>query len=122
MKSFTQYWNPLAPENREKWTEVADTNGNIRQLTLTEDPELGQYTRLTWFAAGYSTEKFGPQVHDYPEEIYIVSGRLYDTAFDLWLEAGYYASRPPGEVHGPFQAATDVLVLEISFPGQKTRA
>jgi hypothetical protein len=24
-----------------------------------------------------------------------VSGRLYDQAFDLWLETGHYASRPP---------------------------
>lgn len=29
-----------------------------------------------------------------PEEVFIVSGRLHDQAFDLWLEAGHYASRP----------------------------
>jgi hypothetical protein len=29
------------------------------------------------------------------EEVFIVSGRLYDAAFGLWLEAGHYASRRP---------------------------
>lgn len=53
-----------------------------------------------------------------PEEIFVVSGRLYDAAFDLWLEPGYYASRPPGEVHGHFVADGDVTVLEISYPSQ----
>ena len=50
-----------------------------------------------------------------------VSGRLFDVAFDVWLEAGHYASRPPGEVHGPFICEQECLVLEISFPSQQTR-
>jgi hypothetical protein len=36
-------------------------------------------------------------------EVFIVSGRLYDKGFDIWLEAGHYASRPPGERHGSFK-------------------
>jgi hypothetical protein len=43
-------------------------------------------------------------VHDHPEEMLIVSGRLWDGAFGMWLETGHYASRPPGEVHGPFRS------------------
>jgi hypothetical protein len=53
-----------------------------------------------------------------PEEIYINSGRLYDEAFGVWLEAGDYASRPPGEIHGPFICEKECLVMEVSFPGQ----
>lgn len=45
-----------------------------------------------------------------------MSGRLYDQAFDRWLEAGCYASRPPGELHGPFQTDEGCVVLEMSFP------
>ena len=48
----------------------------------------------------------------------MVSGRLYDKAFDEWLEPGVYASRPPGEVHGPFIAEGDVVILEMSYPSQ----
>ena len=88
------------------------------QLTLAEDPETGDYTRLTRFKDGAHTEKFGAKSHEYPEEIFVVSGRLYDEAFEMWLEPGYYASRPPGEVHGPFKAEGDVVILEMSYPSQ----
>ncbi|MBE9170491.1 cupin domain-containing protein [Pleurocapsales cyanobacterium LEGE 06147] len=87
-------------------------------MTIAEDPVSGDYTRLTKFIAGYSTDVFGAKSHDYPEEIFVVSGRLYDKAFDMWLEPGHYASRPPGEVHGPFTAESDVVILEISYPSQ----
>ena len=55
-------------------------------------------------------------MHDFPEEVFIVSGRLFDEAFGLWLEAGHFASRPPGEVHGPFRTDEGCLVLDLSFP------
>jgi len=118
MKSTTTYWNPLAEQNSGQWEVVEGSEGNLSQLTLAEDRESGDYTRLTRFSSGYSTDAFGPKSHDYPEEIFVVCGRLYDKAFDLWLEAGCYASRPPGEVHGPFLADGDVVVLEMSYPSR----
>lgn len=48
----------------------------------------------------------------------ILKGRLYDAAFNKWLVAGDYASRPPGEVHGPFKTEAGCTVLEISYPSQ----
>ena len=47
-----------------------------------------------------------------------MSGRLYDLAVDLWLETGHYASRPPGELHGPFKTDVGCVVLELSFPNR----
>ena len=118
MKSTKTYWNPLTQENNAVWEIIEGSDGNLTQLTIAEDRETGDYTRLTKFKSGYSTRTFGAKSHDYPEEIFVVSGRLYDEAFDLWLEPGYYASRPPGEVHGPFVADGDVVILEISYPSQ----
>ncbi len=92
------------------------------QVTLAIDHETGDYTRLTRFLPGADTSAFGPKSHDYPEEIMIVQGRLYHAAFDRWLETGDYASRPPGQVHGPFRTETGCVVLEISYPGQATKA
>ncbi len=66
----------------------------------------------------WNTKLFGSKTHNYPEEIYIISGRLYDEAFGVWLEAGDYASRPPGEIHGPFICEQECLVMEVSFPSQ----
>lgn len=118
MKTTITYWNPLAVGHEGKWEEIKGSDGNMFQVTIAEDPETGDYTRLTRFKDGYSTESFGAKSHGYPEEIFIVSGRLYDESFGVWLETGSYASRPPGELHGPFRADGDVIVLEVSYPSQ----
>jgi hypothetical protein len=47
---------------------------------------------------------------------------LSDEHRDRWLEKGDYASRPPGEPHGPFRTDEGCLVLEISFPSQAKTA
>lgn len=118
MKSTRTYWNPLAEQNSNKWEIIPDSDGNLLQLTVAEDLDSGDYTRLTKFKSGYSTKDFGAKSHTYPEEIFVISGRLYDEAFGMWLEPGYYASRPPGEVHGPFIADGEVVILEMSYPSQ----
>lgn len=121
MKSTALYWNPLSAENFGHWEAIEGSDGNLMQLTIAEDSESGDYTRLTKFTDGYDTQCFGSKSHSYPEEIFVVSGRLYDAAFDMWLEPGHYASRPPGEVHGPFKADGDVVILEMSYPSQARR-
>jgi hypothetical protein len=117
-KSTITYWNPLLPANSEKWQPIEGLEGAAEELTLSSDPDTQEYTRLTRFLPGADTTAFGGKSHDYPEEVFIVSGRLYDEAFGLWLEPGHYASRPPGEVHGPFRTDTGCIVLEVSFPNR----
>jgi len=63
------------------------------ELTLSVDEVTGEYSHLTRFHPGADTRAFGGQCHTYPEEIFIVSGRLHDEAFGLWLGTG--ASREP---------------------------
>lgn len=117
-KSTETYWNPLAEPSRSRWTPVKGLEGLAEEVTLSEDPETREYTRLTRFMPGADTSAFGGKSHEYPEEVFVVSGRLYDAAFDLWLETGHYASRPPGEVHGPFRTEEGCVVLEVSFPSR----
>ncbi len=119
-KSTTTYWNPLDLANTGLWETVPGMEDNAEQLTLSIDEDNGEYTRLTRFHPGADTTAFGGNSHAYPEEVFIASGRLYDAAFDLWLETGHYASRPPGEVHGPFKTDVGCLVLEVSFPNKTT--
>jgi hypothetical protein len=85
---------------------------NNGSLKLAIDEKTGDYTRLTCFKPGADTSLFGPKIHDYPEEIMIIEGRLYDEAFDEWLEKGDYASRPPGAIHGPFKTDSGCVVRE----------
>lgn len=117
-KSTITYWNALDESNNDKWEPIEGTDGKIEQITLAIDEESGDYTRLTRFKAGANTKELGSKSHDYPEEIMIIKGRLYDEAFSKWLEVGDYASRPPGEVHGSFIAKEECVVLEIAYPSQ----
>jgi hypothetical protein len=117
-KSTQTYWNTLAEINASKWEVIPESEGMLSRLTLSMDKESGDYTRLTKFKKGANTKALGGKSHEYPEEIYIISGRIYDEAFGIYLEAGHFASRPPGEVHGPFKCEEECLVLEISFPSQ----
>jgi len=118
-KSTRTYWNAFLPQNNDAWLPIEGLEGLVDEITLSICDETGEYTRLTRFQPGADTAAFGAKSHDYPEEVFIVSGRLYDAAFDQWLDAGCYASRPPGELHGPFKTEVGCVVLEVSFPGRK---
>ena len=117
-KSTITYWNPLSKVHEDKWKPLKGLDGIAEELTLSVDNETGEYTRLTRFFPGADTTRFGGKSHSYPEEVFIVSGRLYDKAVGMWLEAGHYTSRPPGELHGPFTTDVGCLVLELSFPNR----
>lgn len=117
-KGTATYWNTLGQENHNHWKPVTGLEGMVEELTLSVDPVTNEYTRLTRFLPGADTTAFEGKTHPYPEEVFIVSGRLYDHAFAMWLETGHYASRPPGESHGPFHSDIGCVVLEVSFPSR----
>ena len=77
-KSTTTYWNPVAPEQRARWTPIKGLEEMAEEVTLSIDLVTGEYTRLTRFLPGADTSAFGGKTHAYPEEVFIVSGRLYD--------------------------------------------
>lgn len=118
-KSTATYWNTLGPQNAAQWTPVKGIEGIAEELTLSIDNETGEYTRLARFHPGADTTPFGGKCHEYPEEVFVISGRLFDEAFGEWLETGHYASRPPGEARGPFKTETGCVVLEVSFPSRR---
>lgn len=83
MKSTRTFWNPLAKDNTGDWEIIDSSKGYLSQLTIAEHPDTGDYKRLTMFKDGYSTDAFGPKSHDYPDEIFVVSGYLYDKTFGM---------------------------------------
>jgi ChrR Cupin-like domain len=113
------YWNVFHHASREQWQAVPGLEGQVEALTLRADAATGVVTRLTRFLPGADTSVLGPKVHDFPEDVLIVSGRLHDKAADQWLEAGHVACRPPGEVHGPFRTDIGCVVLDLAFAGQR---
>jgi len=85
---------------------------------LDEENKRGNRTRLLRFAPGVFTTK--PFVHDYWEEVYLVSGDL-TVGNDAQGEGGEsfgqhtYACRPPGVYHGPFKSEGGCVLMEIHY-------
>ena len=86
--------------------------------SLDEKSKRGHRTRHLRFAPGiYTTEPF---VHDYWEEVYLVSGDLI-VGNDKEGQGGTrfapntYACRPPGTAHGPFKSDGGCLLLETHY-------
>ena len=86
--------------------------------SLDEDNKRGNRTRLLRFQPGIFTT--APFVHDYWEEVYLVSGDL-TVGNDANGEGGEafepntYACRPPGAYHGPFKSVGGCILLEIHY-------
>lgn len=85
---------------------------------LDETAHTGSRTRLLRFAPGVFTT--APFVHDYWEEVFLVQGDL-TVGNDAQgnggesFQAGTYACRPPGAVHGPFKSNGGCLLMEIHY-------
>ena len=85
---------------------------------LDEAARTGSRTRLLRFLPGVYTT--APFVHDYWEEVFLVSGDLI-VGNDENGRGGEqflpytYACRPPGVYHGPFRSEKGCLMLEIHY-------
>lgn len=104
------------------WEKLPDYPDGIEQQILSgfldEKNRRGFRTRHLRFAPGvYTTEPF---VHEYWEEVYLVSGDLI-VGNDRNGKGGKsfsphtYACRPPGTPHGPFKSEHGCLLLELHY-------
>jgi hypothetical protein len=104
------------------WEVPAGYPSGIQQKILSgsldEDNKRGSRTRLLRFDAGVYTTK--PFVHEYWEEVFLVSGDL-TVGNDEQGKGGEsyapftYACRPPGAFHGPFRSEKGCILLEIHY-------
>lgn len=104
------------------WETLAGYPAGIQQKILSgaldEEHRRGARTRLLRFAPGvFTTEPF---VHDYWEEVCLISGDL-TVGNDVEGNGGEtftsytYACRPPGAPHGPFKSERGCLLLESHY-------
>lgn len=104
------------------WETMPGYPSGIRQKILSgaldEGARRGSRTRLLRFDPGmFTTERF---VHDYWEEVFLVSGDL-TVGNDAERRGGErfapftYACRPPGAPHGPFRSDGGCLLFEIHY-------
>jgi hypothetical protein len=96
-----------------EWSPVEGDRLGIKEKILSREPETGDYTRLLKFPPGIETRE--TLVHDFWEEVWIVSGSLYDIAKKEKYLAGFYACRPPGMKHGPYRIPNGCVTFEIRY-------
>ncbi|MBA1336018.1 MAG: hypothetical protein HPY66_1837 [Firmicutes bacterium] len=92
------------------WRQVEDAQEGIMEKIVSLDPETGSYTRILKFPPMETNQEL---VHDFWEEVYILEGSLYDIQKKETYLPGYYASRPPGMVHGPYKIPYGCKTIEI---------
>jgi len=117
-----QHQEFYAPDMNEGWVTPTGYPPGIQHKILAgeldEKARRGSRTRFLRFAPGVFTTK--PFVHDYWEEVYLVSGDLIVGNDERGnhgerFEPNTYACRPPGVYHGPFKSETGCLLLEIHY-------
>lgn len=111
-KPELEFHEPLA-----QWRKTnGDAARGIWERMLAEDPDTGDATLLQRYDAGADTLANGTIVHDFWEEVMILSGELTDVTLDKTFTAGMYACRPPGMVHGPYRSDAGCEMLVIARP------
>ena len=93
--------------------------------SLDEKNKRGSRTRHLRFEPGVYTT--APFVHDYWEEVYLLSGDLTvgndaDGKGGTSFKPGTYACRPPGAYHGPFKSENGCMLLEIHYYDESKKA
>lgn len=103
-----------APSGCWRAPEGSEAPG-IEEQILAVDEDGGSYTRLLRFDPGADSSPNGVQVHDFWEEVYVVSGNVTDLSLGVTFGPGMYACRPPGMRHGPWRSRSGVLMLEFRY-------
>ena len=99
------------------WQKVnSDAERGIWEQILAADPLRGDSTLLQRYDPGADTTAGGVIVHDYWEEVMILSGELTDLTLGKTFTAGMYACRPPGMAHGPYASSSGCRMLVIVRP------
>lgn len=80
---------------------------------LDETNKRGARTRAVRFAPGAETTE--TLIHDYWEEVFVLSGDLSPLVGESVNHAPNYSCRPPGTPHGPFGSQSGCVVLEFQY-------
>lgn len=105
------------------WPKLTgDGEHGIWDQILAADPLSGDSTLLQRYEPGAATIGGGVIVHDYWEEVMILSGELTDVTLGKTFTPGMYACRPPGMRHGPYVSSAGCSMLVIVRPSPEPGA
>lgn len=96
-----------------EWRPVEGDTFGIKEKILSHDPETGDYTRMLKFPPGTVTTE--TLVHEFWEEVLLIEGTLTDIVKKETYIPGFYACRPPGMTHGPYNIPNGCVTFEIRY-------
>jgi quercetin dioxygenase-like cupin family protein len=113
-KQHREFFNALDDDG---WEAVDGFDGiETKVLSGQFNDNEGAVTRITRWAAGTVSPELS--VHDWCEEVFIVSGTLSigtPENEEKTLAPGTYAVRPPHVPHGPFFTRNGCVMLEFLY-------
>jgi len=113
-KQHREFFNALDDDG---WEAVDGFDGiETKVLSGQFNDDAGAVTRITRWAAGTISPELS--VHDWCEEVFIVSGTLSigtPENEEKTLAPGTYAVRPPHVPHGPFFTRDGCVMLEFLY-------
>jgi hypothetical protein len=96
-----------------EWRSLEGDALGIKEKVLSSDPVKKSCTRLLKFPPGTKTAE--TLVHDFWEEVFILKGEMIDKAKGKTFSEGFYACRPPGMEHGPYDVPRGCITFEIRY-------
>ena len=98
-----------------EWQPIGVTgySSGCYEKILSLDEETGSLTRMLKIEPGAKIS--GSLKHDFWEEVYIIEGELIDVGKQQVYKEGFYACRPPGMIHGPFETPSGCICLEFRY-------
>lgn len=113
-KPELEFFDPINdPKYKVEAKPVKGYPDGITERVVSADPESGDHTRYLYFEPGVETT--ARLVHEYWEEVYIISGYLIDKTLNKRFDAGMYCCRPPGMLHGPYSTPEGCVTFEIHY-------
>ena len=104
-----------------EWTSGDERVPGLSEQILAREGESGAATRLLKFDPGTNTTPAGVQAHPFWEEVYILEGSLHDLTLNQTFSKGFFACRPPGMRHGPWEAPEGCLTFEVRYSRDNAR-
>jgi hypothetical protein len=95
------------------WRPVEGDTLGIKEKILSVDPETKSYSRLLKLPPGIRTTE--TLAHDFWEEELILGGEMIDLGKKQTFCAGFYACRPPGTKHGPYDIPRGCITFQIRY-------
>lgn len=105
------------PVDTVPFTACEGAVSDLTERVLARDDEGGVASRILCFAPGTDTSPNGALVHDFWEEVYILTGSITDLRLGETFTAGMFACRPPGMEHGPWTTDEGCTTFEVRYRG-----